>query len=128
MGLIKLKAGKTGMRSNNMEMEQSAQIEMHVSLISKIFSQNPGRFMTFRDIAGIVKKEEWASYDHIMPSLEKLIQKGRLEHDRTYGYCRTGEKDSLRRDIAEPPMTRADFNRLTPVEKAEYCLNGGRVD
>jgi hypothetical protein len=111
-----------------MELTEGTQLEMHSGQISRIFQKNPGRFMTFKDIANAMKEAaEWNMADFIMPALEKLIEQGKLEHDPVYGYCPKGQKAAIRRDMADPPMSRSDFDRLTQAEKAAYCESGGRI-
>ena len=110
-----------------MELTESTQIEMHSGQIARIFQKNPGKFLTFKSIVEGMKEAEWGEFDLIMPALERMIEQGKLEYDQTYGYCRKGEKAAIRRDMANPPMSRADFEKLSQEARAQYCRDGGRI-
>jgi len=110
-----------------MELTEQTKIEMHCGQIGRIFQKNPGKFLTFKSIVEGMKEAEWGEFDLIMPALEKLIEQGKLEHDQTYGYCPKGQKAALRQNISNPPMSRADFEKLSQSERAQYCRDGGRI-
>jgi len=110
-----------------MELTEQTRIEMHVGQIARIFQKNPGKFLTFKGIAEGMKETQWGEFDLITPALEKMIEQGKLERDPVYGYCRKGEKEAIRRDMANPPMSRADFEKLSQADRAQYCRDGGRI-
>jgi len=109
-----------------MELNETSKIGMHASFIDGIFMKE-NRFFTFKEIANRTKEAPWGEFDLLHPALDQLIQYGKLEHDPAYGYCRKGQKESLRRELSIPKMSRADFDKLTPEAQAEYCRNGGRL-
>jgi len=109
-------------------MEQTEkELAMHVAELESIFMKNPGRFMTTRDIADIMQKAEWSKFDYLRPALETMVQKGQLEFDSTLGYCRRGQKDALRKEMAKPSLSRSAFDRLPPSEQSAHIKAGGHV-
>jgi len=109
-------------------MEQTEkELGMHISELETVFLKNPGRFLTFKAIAEFMKKAEWSKFDCIRPALEAMIQRGQLEHDEVYGYCKRGLKNALRQELAKPSLPRSEFDRQTYAEQAEFCASGGRV-
>ena len=38
-----------------------------------------------------------------------------------------GEKAAIRRDMANPPLCRSDFEKLSQSDRAQYCRDGGRI-
>jgi hypothetical protein len=110
-----------------MELTEN-EIEMHTALINKIFQNDPERFFTNKAIVDSVKQTEWVRLECIGLALEKMTERGQIERDPVYGFCKAGKKESLRAAMKEqPPMSRSDFDRLTQAEKAAYCESGGRI-
>lgn len=98
------------------------QLETCVTLINDIFKKNPGRFITLNDIT-----ERRLKIEHIMPALEKMIQRGQIEYDQAYGYCRKGEKENLLRNMSnrQSPV-RAMINRHV-IRKRHNIIPGGKL-
>jgi len=109
-----------------MEQTESRLLEMHASEIQSIFLKNSG-FMTTKEIADIMQKAEWSKYELFKAALDAMIERGQLEFDSVYGYCRKGQKDALIQEMAKPSIARSAFDRLTPTEQAQHFKTGGRV-
>jgi len=103
------------------------ELAMHVAELESIFLKNPGRFMTTRDIADIMQKAEWTKYELFKAALETMVQRGQLEFDSTLGYCKRGQKDTLRQEMAKPSISRANFDKLSYAEQSAHLKAGGRV-
>jgi hypothetical protein len=101
--------------------------EMHASQIQHIFMRDGNKFYTFQSLAEKMREAEWSEFDQIRPALDRLIERGLLEHDPTYGYCKKGYSTALKQDMATPKMSRAEFDKLTPAAQAEYCRGGGLI-
>jgi hypothetical protein len=103
------------------------ELAMHVAELESIFLKNPGRFLTTKEIAGFMGKATWSDYSHMRSALDIMVQQGQLGYDKTYGYCRRGEKAVLLQQMSKPSKTRSEFDKMSYTEQSEFCRNGGRV-
>ena len=100
---------------------------MYGSLIMRALEKSEPKFFSFQEIVSSVKEVEWTQFECISPALEDLIFKQRLEYDPTYGYCRAGCAERLRKEMKLPYMNRTDFDNLTVQAKHDYLQGGGII-
>jgi hypothetical protein len=89
---------------------------------------NGGKVITWTELLKIMADTFGRDRDSVFQGMNELIDEGKIVLPKADTYCfpETMQRIEARQQNTTG-ITRAEFDKLTHREKAEYCNNGGRI-